>query len=404
MKIKLFLLLWTLFSCHSVEKENGSDKINMNSEQNSVVRSSLLTVDLKHDYPKKRIKLEDMADIEYIPLATSNTVLLNAIGTMAMSGNLIVVCDEGLGTVFFFNRQGKYLNSFKRQGGGPEEYRSILGFCVDFKSEEVYICDYYLNNRVLVYSFKGDFKRHLNLNRKIWPGILYNYDDKHLISYDIYKLDEQTDKKNKYPYALISKDNGKVFPLSMRIDKRVSNAFNFIEDGKGRLSVINIDPMIKMQEGVIISDFAKDIIFSCINGKMAPIAKRNNIASDGNNTCLSTVGINGNRYMILNVIEKEIDRKSQSIVATKSKSLLHDKKMGGIYSAEIFLGDVVNGKGMQWDNYKKDVPDNHLVRVLPASLLLNLLEKNRLQGELKRVASTLDEEDNPVLMIAKFKE
>ena len=39
----------------------------------------------------------------------------------------------------------------------------------------------------------------------------------------------------------------------------------------------------------------------------------------------------------------------------------------------------------------------------PAYVLIELLEEGKLQGELKEIASKLTEEDNPVIMLAKFK-
>ena len=39
-----------------------------------------------------------------------------------------------------------------------------------------------------------------------------------------------------------------------------------------------------------------------------------------------------------------------------------------------------------------------------AGMLMKLLKEQRLNGKLKEIASNLTEDDNPVLMIAKFKE
>ena len=43
------------------------------------------------------------------------------------------------------------------------------------------------------------------------------------------------------------------------------------------------------------------------------------------------------------------------------------------------------------------------IEVYPAHTLIKLNEKGQLTGELKKIASTLNEDDNPVLMMAKFK-
>ena len=48
-------------------------------------------------------------------------------------------------------------------------------------------------------------------------------------------------------------------------------------------------------------------------------------------------------------------------------------------------------------------PENTILQYYPADVLKELLELGKLQGKLKEIASKLDEEDNPVLVLAKFK-
>ena len=49
------------------------------------------------------------------------------------------------------------------------------------------------------------------------------------------------------------------------------------------------------------------------------------------------------------------------------------------------------------------VPKHYIMQYYPAYVLIELLEEGKLQGELKEIASKLTEEDNPVIMLAKFK-
>lgn len=50
------------------------------------------------------------------------------------------------------------------------------------------------------------------------------------------------------------------------------------------------------------------------------------------------------------------------------------------------------------------VPENYAIQCYPAEKLIELNGQGKLKGELKEIASKLNDEDNPVLIIVKFKE
>ena len=50
------------------------------------------------------------------------------------------------------------------------------------------------------------------------------------------------------------------------------------------------------------------------------------------------------------------------------------------------------------------LPNGHIMQYYSAYRLVELYKEGKLQGELKEIASKLGEDDNPVLMLAKFKE
>lgn len=401
MKILILFLLCSLFSCSFKKSMKNINNNYTDTIQQQFCILSILNIDLKYDYPKREMKLEDIADIEYIPLETRDSVLIKGIHNVAMTENIIILCDKSTNTIFLFDRQGKYISSFCHQGGGPSEYQSISNFCADFENKEIFISDYQLKYRILVYSFKGEYKRELMLNMQMWPKNLFSYDDNYLICYDSYQLNTQTNNKNEFPYSLIRKKTGEVIPIPIKISSRVSSGFATINKGRYQSYSVNIEPMIKTSNGVIISDFAKDTIFSYINKTLVPIAKRSNLVTNEDTPYLSAISIAGDKYLILNIIEKTNNKESTMI---KAKSLLYNKESKELYDAEIAMGDFIGSKGMSWDSYRMDIPNNYIIRILRTDLLLNLLDKKRLGGKLKDIASKLQDDANPVLMIAKFKE
>jgi len=75
-------------------------------------------------------------------------------------GDTIVV--RSTGTLFFFNRKGKYLGKFCRQGNGFGNYRSIARFDILPSAREFTILDNQ-SDALLVYSFEGRYLRRIPL-------------------------------------------------------------------------------------------------------------------------------------------------------------------------------------------------------------------------------------------------
>ena len=354
-------------------------------------------LDFNKKYPSKDICLEEIANVSYIPLETTDKSLIQTILKIDMSDNIIIIGDYS-NAVIAFDKQGKFLWSFNKRGGGPEEYNAIITLCVDFDKKEIYILDLYTRYRIMVYSFDGKFIRRLKLDQKVWPSNLYNYDKDYLIAYDIYN--ETESNANKRPYILINKQNGKVSSIPIKLKKRNSNA-SWIQ--KGEQFYIHkhvIEPIIKTEKGVIISDFALDTIYNYQNHHLTPIAIRKNI----DESVLSSITAYGSRYSFLNFIERSKNSKGQYEGTTDSKLFLIDKKEGTVYDASIIPSDMKIKNTPIWERYKQDLPnDNLLIKQLSVELLSRLSEENKLKGTLKEVASKLKEDDNPVLMIVHLK-
>ena len=381
------------------EKQTIQENISGKSETTAMKQkpTEILNIDFKQTYPKKGIDLEEIADVSYIPLETTDRSLVQAIRQIEISDSIIIIGDYS-NAVIAFDRQGKFLWSFNKQGGGPEEYNTLTTLCVDFNKKEIYILDFYTRYRIMVYSFEGKFIRRLKLDQMVWPSNLYDYDKEYLIAYDIYN--ETETNANKRPYILIDKQNGKVSSLPIKLKKRNSNS-NWIQ--KGDQYYVHkhvIEPIIKSEEGVVISDFALDTIYSYNNHRLAPIAIRKNT----DESILSTISVYGDRYSILNVIKRTKDTRGQYTGTADSKLLLLDKAKGTIHDASLIPSDMEIKNTPAWERYKQNLPnDNMCIMQLRIETLSNLLKENRLRGKLKEVALSLEEDANPVLMIAHLK-
>jgi hypothetical protein len=81
--------------------------------------------------PKASISnLSDIAaDVEYIPLETTENSLISRIYDLRVKGNFIYV--RTLDNIFCFDKSGKYLFKLDKKGRGPEEYEFLTDFDVN---------------------------------------------------------------------------------------------------------------------------------------------------------------------------------------------------------------------------------------------------------------------------------
>lgn len=401
---KIFLGCLFAMSCmNNNQNETAAQEASISeakpSESSEAQNANFWELDVAKDYPEKTINLEEIADVRYVPLETTDHSLIQGIHKMATSKDKIVICDIVQNIIFIFDKDGHYISSINKKGAGPQEYSSIQNFAVDFQKEEIYICDYPLKYRILTYSFDGEFIRESKLDQKIWPSILYNYDENHLIAYDNYNM--ESENANKQPYSLINKENGQVSPLPLIIENRKSNRVMTSDGDKFMSFSIDIDPMIKTDDGVVISDFALDTIYKYTDHKLIPIGVRKNIGQKD----LSAFCAYSSNYALLNIVKMDVDEKNIGDAPRKmdSELFLLDWKSSSISAVTIKMSDMIRRNEIRWDSYSKDLHESGVAHSFRASVLIKRLKEQRLNGKLKEIASTLNEDDNPVLMLAKFK-
>lgn len=120
-KIMFCLMLGLLVGCHS--KQAKTDSLSGTKagcpENNSASKDIVGVVNIREEYPEKKFVLQEMADVEYIPMETRPEVLLDAtaLGRICVSDSNIITCNQD-GTVFVFDRKGKVRHFFNHMGRG----------------------------------------------------------------------------------------------------------------------------------------------------------------------------------------------------------------------------------------------------------------------------------------------
>ena len=101
----------------------------------NVQEQDLITVDVTISYPKKILILQDLFDIEYVSLETSDEYITS--GTPNdIEGDCLLISDairNNTGNIFLFGKDGKGIKKISRLGQGAEEYTINLGCIFDLK-------------------------------------------------------------------------------------------------------------------------------------------------------------------------------------------------------------------------------------------------------------------------------
>lgn len=117
-----------------------------------------------------------------------------------------------------------------------------------------------------------------------------------------------------------------------------------------------------------------------------------------------------NNYLLLVMYEytsgtENLQKLNEKMSLLSSKRLFYDLKNDSIFETTFYNIDYK--KSDIFNTYIKlsfnESDKNYGIINIPADKLIEGLSKNELSGKLKEVALNLKEDDNPVLMIIKFK-
>lgn len=393
----LIFLLLALGNCgNSSSKAHGTTPVG----QTYADMKYPLVINPLEKYEKKPLLLTDAAEIKYIPLQTDSTVLLsNILNNLAVSNDRMVTMNQK-GFVFIFDENGRLKSRFNHRGKSAKEYQSIYLLAVDFDQQEIYVYDFPLCHRLLVYSMTGDFKRSFDLPATSFVEDLVDYDPQYLLAY--MQPTPSARQKQSPPYHLyylVSKQDGTCKPLGLTVSE--------IKDGKvrqnkevaknrtrSRVKGFRTSPIIKNGNDVFISDFACDTIYVLREGKLSPfIVSAPSLQRPGSSVFVG-LSLQTTRYSFLNIITAQ-----QEEMEVSQKFLAIDHLTGEIFEPDFHRENL----GMIPDNYFRDLPAEYSAVSISSYKLTNAYEKGKLAGDMLQIASRVKEDDNPVIALIKFK-
>ena len=368
----------------------------------------LITVDFSKSYPKKELILQDLFDIEYVPLETTDEMLTEG-HIQYIGDNYMIFKNLGrmAGEIFIFDRQGKAVRKINRLGQSGEEYLNILGIDYDEQADELFVNSHY-SDKVFVYDSEGNYKRSFDyLDGTLYAPIKI-LDEERLIAYDDYfEYDKVPEKRD--CYLILSREDGRLLEKIHIPYEEKKSLIILRRDLNGKLTGnwgIRNTLMPPYQDGWLLIEPSADTIYtySASRGLM-PLIVRTPPVNEMDPEVFLFPTIFTDRYVFMQAVERSFNFGVDKDVPRTN--LIYDKTERTAYEGEVINRDFEGMPVNLWFAHRviMEFNDDEIAFAtrLEAPDLVDALNDGKLRGPLKEIASRLDEEDNPVILIAKYK-
>lgn len=359
---------------------------------------NLPVIDFSKTFPKKEVRLQDIADIEYIPLETTDDILLSGMASLSyVSDKYILIHEFMQGDIFVFNRNGQLYSHFNHKGQSGQEYLWMAGGTVfDEKNQEIFVC----SQAIQVYSLKGEYKRTLKVNTIVNEMKVLNFDDNTLLLYEDIIIDPDVKSKTKTkPYSLISKKDGSVVAiLDIHIPKRYSITSIARTDDKKWQSIKLFFPSNLLHgQDFMIADISSDTLFLLSrNRELTPLLTRKPSVHASEPRKIWTITLTTDKFMLIGLITLDFKSKGGQI-----PTLMYAFETGE--TSNISILDADDGMRKWRSDKSPTIAKNTTAELVQTSSLIKAYNKKQLKGDVEKLAKTLTEDDNPVVRIIKFK-
>ena len=385
-------------------------------------QSQLPVIDVNKEYPLKRIDIHEIADVEYIPLETTDSSMLQVDVSISITDNCIMVSDILQHIVVFFDRKGKYLHTVNRYGRGPGEYVASVETDIDGNKKELYIWDLH-NFKLFTYTWNGTNIATHGYAPSYSFEFMKNYDENYLIAYnDIYwpsPIKKYERKADPCPYYLISKKDGKLKRLDKRLMPKewVHPIFNVIKGQNGyytRAEHFKMPHIIDSGDDFLLTENSLDTLYNYKNHQLEPVFVRAPSASTMETPKLIYPCVFNEFYFIFRILpmDYEIGLK-HDFDSRMMPAYILDRRTNEICRLELYdsLLDpelkIQSKRGIITafpENTEISIKNkNHAASRYQTSILVEKYKEGKLKGKLKEIASKLKEDDNNVVAIFKFK-
>lgn len=376
-----FCLYITMIGC--VDKQNKQD---------------VISLDIRSDYPERLLTLQDVAEVEYVALETTDEFVTHG-AVQAVGKEILLVKNWGNnGDFFLFDRKtGKGIRKINRLGQGAEEYTQLTALLLDERNKEIFVKDNPAK-KILVYDYMGNFKRKFGFHDEGYYIEMFDYDKDHLLCYNGYLPDIENDMS---AYLLVSKLDGTIartikLPYERLETPVIIEGEATVTPGFCLATPFDGDWVLMRASSDTLYNYSTD-------GSLRPLLIRTPSIHGMDTQVFLFPYLFTSRYYFLQLMEKSMDFKTFKGFPTTD--LVYDTQEKAIYAYKMHNQDFTDNRSFSLSLHPNTTLDSGIwaFKVLQSDDLINTLNEGKLQGPLKDIVSTLDEESNPVIMLIKRK-
>lgn len=394
-----------LYSCgaNNTNRQDGKEDASTEQTQKAKKEQGLVTLDVTKDYPEKKIVLQDLADVKYIPLETKKNALLpNSAGCLGYVSDSLIVARTSDNEIVLFNGDGSVRSSFRHVGQGSKEYQYIIGMAVDPKAQEIFIVDYLLKYRMQVYSFTGQYKRTLPIPYKMILNSLQDFSADCLLACDM-DVNQGISNRAK-PYMLLSKKTGEIVKeLDIHFTKRMSRSISKPLGKNQTISAaLGYDPIVRCEDSYVIGDLSADTVYTYTSqGILSPMLVRTPPVLSMETPKVLLPDYRAGSYFFFYLVDFEFDFETRT--GFPDKYMVYDYAAGKTYVCKLVNRDCEEQEIQLGDGGVTNKAWNTACYTIPSSMLIEQSEAGKVHGPLKEIAANRTDDDNPVLAIVRFR-
>lgn len=383
-------------------------------------KEDLIVVDVSKDYPKKELILQDLFDVEYIPLETTDEFVtlgwLQAIGKDVMIIRNMFAAD---GDIFIYDRKGKAIWHINRKGQGNEEYAATNGIYLDDEKGELFVGNL-RQRKIMTYDLFGNFKRSFTFKEgededtKSWVyyKAIFNFDRDHFICQDASSgrnfNGAYQDLEPRNIFLIVSKQDGSVVEeIKVPFEKKGSQVL-FDEKGIG---MVNNPCIVPYEDRWLLTEPSCDTVYTYSSAEgLKPFIVRTPSIQSMSPEIFLFPGVVTDRYCFMQTVKKELNLAMMDTYYRLMRTdLVYDRETKEVSEYVLYN-----------DDFTKEVPIANLVdEIFDLTVfnndeiaftwrintpeLVEAYQEGHLKGKLKEIAAGMHEEDNPVIMVAKYK-
>ena len=353
-----------------------------------------ITIDVTQSYPAKELILQDFMDVEYVALETTDDFLTQ--GSILDIGKEIILVRNNAndGDIFVYDRSGKGLRKFNRWGQGPEDYGNLSGcyITLDEENNEIFISNF-MSGQNTVYDLYGNFVRRFSQSARY--ATLRNFDREYLIGKETSVRFDETATESQ-PFAILSKRDGSmVNDIRIHFEKGVNPRISPPDGGFMVLLDLSTNLIIPFRDSWIFAEFSSDTLYRLLpDFSLVPFIARTPSVHSTDPEILCLPILFTDRYYFLETFKRE-PRYNRT-------KLMYDRQENTVYNYTIINDDYSTKKTLDFMTFNSNKTIAFWQK-LEAHELIELNQKGELKGKLKEIAVTLDEDDNPVIMLVKHK-